>query len=196
LDQDGWLDLFVPATATAETLDRFVGFMEYEPQDTAGMGKIQRDYLFRSNGRGGWSAGTLPHQPPSFAVPGSAAAAVADYVGDGDLDIAEAYMATMLFRLLRNDTPAGHWLTVKLDGRAPNVDGTGAMVSIEADGARLDRRYVVRAHGSVGKSWARAHFGLGDRATVDAIEVRWLSGTVQRVEGPISADRMVVVQEK
>jgi len=40
----------------------------------------------------------------------------------------------------------------------------------------------------------RLHFGLGDAARVDQIEVRWPSGRVDRMEN-IPADRLVTVKE-
>jgi hypothetical protein len=38
----------------------------------------------------------------------------------------------------------------------------------------------------------RLHFGLGDRKTVDSIEVRWPDGTVQRL-GEVAANRFIKI---
>jgi hypothetical protein len=38
------------------------------------------------------------------------------------------------------------------------------------------------------------HFGLGPDAVADSVEIRWPSGTVQRLDH-VTADRVVKVQE-
>jgi hypothetical protein len=40
----------------------------------------------------------------------------------------------------------------------------------------------------------RLHFGLGDRGRIDALEVRWPSGVVDKL-GSTGADRVIVIKE-
>jgi hypothetical protein len=53
----------------------------------------------------------------------------------------------------------------------------------------------IHAGGSyLSASDARAHFGLGAATTAAALEVRWPSGAVDRLQN-VAADRTVVIEE-
>ena len=84
--------------------------------------------------------------------------------------------------LLRNDSePRGNWITLKLSGKAPNVDTIGARVSIgKAPALQVAE---VRSGGSyLSHNDMRVHFGLGGRTTAPAIKVRWPDGAVEWFE--------------
>jgi hypothetical protein len=53
---------------------------------------------------------------------------------------------------------------------------------------------VTTAHGIYSASDRRVHFGLGDEAAVEYLEVIWPSGTVQRVEKP-GINRVLRIEE-
>jgi len=115
-----------------------------------------------------------------------------DADGDGDLDL---FLANNRGRakLFRNDGPAGHWLRVVLQGRAPNTRGIGARVFLTAGGATRFRE--IRAGSNfVSNDPARAHFGLGGRTTVDRVRVAWPSGAETVIDDP-AVDRVLVVAE-
>jgi hypothetical protein len=134
--------------------------------------------------------------------------ATADFDNDGDLDIvvnnnpgdsgrAELARAT----LLRNNIGARHnWLAVELrgDGKRSNRDAVGALVTVET-GAEKQGRLLGAGSGFASQHSARLYFGLGARAEVSAVVVRWPSGRVERFEQlggqPISARRLVRVVE-
>ena len=40
------------------------------------------------------------------------------------------------------------------------------------------------ASGYLAQSSKTVHFGLGDRAQIDQVEIKWPSGVVQKIEGP------------
>jgi hypothetical protein len=95
--------------------------------------------------------------------------------------------------LLRNVTGAGnHWLGLKLIGHGGNRDGIGAVVHIRT-AAGEQWNHVTTSVGYASSSDLRVHFGLG-AATRAAVEIRWPSGTVSRVEG-VQADRYLTVRE-
>ena len=95
--------------------------------------------------------------------------------------------------LLRNDTIGGHWLTVRLAGTRSNRGGIGAKVTLESGGRR--QLVEVRSGGSyMSHNDTRAHFGLGNAARVDRIEIRWPSGVIQSATG-LAADQFYVVRE-
>ena len=91
--------------------------------------------------------------------------------------------------LLRNDGGnAGHWLSLRLDGRA-----VGAEVRVVA--GELTQLDVVRTGSSyLCQSALRPFFGLGDRDRIDEVEIRWPSGAVQRLRD-IAADQILTVRE-
>ena len=83
---------------------------------------------------------------------------------------------------------------MQLAGARSNREGIGALVTLTISGHK-QLRYVHGAAGTVGKSWNVVHFGLGAATVADAIEVRWPSGTVQALPGPIAGDRRMMVTE-
>ncbi len=84
--------------------------------------------------------------------------------------------------LLRNvNADSNHWVGVKLIGgpKSPR-DAVGATVYLTAGGIR--QRGDVMSGGSYESSNdQRLHFGLGQTATVDGVEVHWPSGFVEHV---------------
>ena len=116
-----------------------------------------------------------------------------DWDEDGDVDLA-AMRLDGRPALLRNDGPSrGHWLVVDLEGTGANRDAVGALVTVVA--GDLSRTVEIAAGGSyLSHSDTRAHFGLGSRAAVDAVEVRWPGGGLQAL-GPMPADRLVRIRQ-
>ena len=110
----------------------------------------------------------------------SRGAAFGDLDGDGDVDyVVNVKDVGAPPRLLRNDLPRGkespRALTVRLVGRAPNVDALGARVTL-TDAAGPQHRSVSRANSYLSQNDARLHFGVrGGKAAT--LEVRWPSGT-------------------
>jgi hypothetical protein len=153
----------------------------------------QRALVFRNAGQGRFADATASAGPDVNAPRAARGAAFGDYDEDGRLDV---LVSTVNDRavLLRNETPgAGHWLSVRLRGRRSNRDGVGARIVLEAGGARQVRE--VHTGGSyLSQSDLRAHFGLGGQAIAAAIEVRWPSGTVDRLTN-VKGDRTVVIEE-
>lgn len=84
--------------------------------------------------------------------------------------------------VLRNESPGGRWLAIRLDGAG---QGIGARVRVR-QGDR-DQVHVVPGGGSYLSSSGRAlHVGLGTSRSIDLIEVGWPSGR-REVFGPFPA---------
>jgi enediyne biosynthesis protein E4 len=84
--------------------------------------------------------------------------------------------------LLKNYGKHGNWILVKLTGTKSNRDGIGARVTVGADG-HSQMQEVRSGGGYISQSDFRLHFGLGQSTRVDALEIRWPSGLVQKIRG-------------
>jgi YVTN family beta-propeller protein len=134
--------------------------------------------LLHNDGRGGFAdvaSGALAGNGLGEGV------AWADYDRDGDLDLYVAKNAVGANRLLRNDIPLGnHWLQIDLRGSTSNRMGVGARVRVVA-GPLAELREVSGGSGFLSQDSPQVEFGLGAQTTVDTLEIRWPSGTVQRL---------------
>jgi hypothetical protein len=128
----------------------------------------------------------------------SRAAAEVDFDNDGDPDIAMINLNDMS-SLLRCDldrkSAPRHWIRVRLRGDAkkkiPN-DPAGSEITVKAGDIETTKVFLL---GSSFMSCEdpRVHFGLGDHAVVDSIEVLWPDGTKTRRE-KVRADQVVEIR--
>lgn len=128
----------------------------------------------------------------------SRAAAEVDFDNDGDPDIAMINLNDMS-SLLRCDldrtSAPRHWIRVRLRGdpekRIPN-DPAGAEVTVTA-GDIVTTRVFLLGSSFMSCEDPRMHFGLGDHAVVDSIQVLWPDGTQTRRE-KVRADQVVEIR--
>jgi hypothetical protein len=123
----------------------------------------------------------------------SRGAAFGDVDNDGDVDVVVQNLDDRP-ALLLNRTPreGRHSLQLRLQGRGANSAAVGARVTVHAGDLRLTS--TARVGGShISSSDPRLHFGLGGRAKVDRVEIRWPDGTLETVEG-IKADALVTIR--
>jgi hypothetical protein len=132
--------------------------------------------------------------PGIAAMHSSRGAAFGDVDNDGDVDVLVMNMNEPP-SLLRNDSRApGNWIRVQLQGTASNRAAIGATVIVSAAG-RKQARVVASQSSYYSHNDLRLHFGLGDAARVDEIEVRWPNGTVQRQQ-EVATRRTVTIVER
>ena len=106
--------------------------------------------------------------------------AVGDIDADGDPDVLLTTNGGRAY-LLRNDGPVGNAVTLHLRGKAPNLDALGALVTARAGNARQQR--MVRTGSSyLSHSATALNFGLGTKAKVDRLEIRWPDGKEEVLE--------------
>jgi hypothetical protein len=116
-----------------------------------------------------------------------------DIDNDGDVDLVVTSNGGAL-EVLRNTTARDrHALTVRLAGVRSNRHGIGARVTIAAQG-RTQMREVKSGSSYLGQNDLRAHFGLGDAARIERIDIRWPTGTVETIR-EVAADQIVTVSE-
>ena len=97
-------------------------------------------------------------------------------------------------QLLRNDGGnANNSVLIKTVGVKSNRDGIGARVNIvSGDLTQVDE---VHSGGSyLSQNDLRLHFGLEKRTKIDLIEVRWPSGTVDKIAS-VSANKILTIKE-
>jgi hypothetical protein len=96
-----------------------------------------------------------------------------------------------LLRFTRRNS--NHWITIKLVGVKSNRSAIGARLKCVA--GSLSQIDEVRSGGSyISQSDLRIHFGLGERTSIDLIEIQWPSGAVDRLHN-IPSDQFVKVVE-
>jgi hypothetical protein len=103
--------------------------------------------------------------------------------------------------LLRNETPGGHWLDVRVEGTdGVNRMGIGAKVNVYSAGklgqsaALLGCREIAAGYGYCSGQEAVAHFGLGDEQSVD-VEVVLPNGKGRIVRNDVAADQQTTVTQ-
>ncbi len=165
-----------------------------------------RNYLMMNNGdetftdrsltagieppvRGKYFDDKLGNKP---AARSSRCAAVADFDGDGRLDIVTNNFNDHPY-YFKNEHPRKNYVAFKLQGRKSNRDAIGAVVRLYT-GKEVMARQVNPAGGYLSQSSKTIHFGLGDRSRIDLVEIRWPSGHLQRIERP-ELNRLHEIQE-
>lgn len=175
-DGDGSEDLFLGQNFFPTE----IGTMRFD----AGVGLV-----LRGNGAGGFAA--LGVREAGVSVLGDQrGAAVADYDGDGRVDLAVAENGG-LTRLFRNETGARGVRVHLVDG-AWNPFGIGAQVRVMAKGKAGPMREVHAGSGYWSMDGAVTVMGRIPGA--DAIRVRWPGGAVQTVTLDANATEVRVVR--
>ena len=130
--------------------------------------------------------------PGLDADPDGQAAAPVDIDGDGDLDLAR--LTPRGLELLENTSPPRRFARVRLAAAGPDAQALGAQVVLRAGGVTR-RDFVKLTGGFRAQVPLDLHFGLGEAAAIERLEVRWPSGTVG-VWRDLPADRLLVVDER
>ena len=116
------------------------------------------------------------------ATRSSRAAVVADFDGDGRLEIVTNNFNDRPY-YFANRFPRRNNVELRLTGTQSNRDAIGAVVRLWV-GKTVMVRQVNPAGGYLSHSSRVVHFGLGDHTKVDRIEIRWPRGIVQRLDNP------------
>ena len=154
----------------------------------------QTDRYYSNNGDGTFSSLTNTGATLSLTHRGASAG---DFDDDGDLDLIMVGPGTSM-ALFRNDTDNGnHWISVKGVGTTSNTAGIGAKVRVRAvvnSEVVWQLREISAQNNFNGQNSLRAHFGLGDAATVDSIRIEWPSGMVDILTN-LAVDQLLEVTE-
>ena len=115
-----------------------------------------------------------------------------DYDRDGFLDAWYIFEGASRVTLGRNSS-ANHWLRIELVGVESNRRGIGARL-LATTGEKTQLRELYNSTGGMEIDALVAHFGLGEHARVDRLEIRWPSGQVDVLQD-VPADRNIRVFE-
>jgi hypothetical protein len=165
---------------------------------------FERNNLLRNEGVGVDGVPRFTDVAPSLGADDDYDArgiAIADFDNDGDLDIAVNHNPgdtgdrdRARPRLLINEIGDRHqWLAVELIGGAGNRDAIGARV-VATSGDLRQLRQVDAGSSYAAQHSQRLYFGLGERTTVDSLEVRWPSGRTETVSD-LAARTLVRITE-
>jgi len=182
-DNDGAVDIFMANGHVLDNIHRYNASVHYaEPK-----------LMFRNLGHGEFK-NVSEELGRDFQLPRvSRGAAIGDFDNDGDLDILVNNNGERP-QLFRNDGGnANHWLGILLVGTRSNRDAVGARIKVSAGNLVL---YEQRKGGMSYQSAQdpRLHFGLGQYATVDAVEILWPSGIVTKL-AKLKSDQIIAIKE-
>jgi hypothetical protein len=167
-DNDGRLDLFVANGHIYPEIDDHVQLkLTYK----------EANLLYRNVGGRFENVGAASG-PGLAIVDGTRGAAAADIDRDGDLDLVLTNIDSTP-NLLRNDGGNRQaWVSVRLVGTRSNRDAIGARLTLTAGGTTQVRE--VNPFGSYqSQSSYAVHFGIGEAAAIESLEIRWPSGETE-----------------
>ena len=183
LDNTGWLDVvLVNGHVYPQVDDARLGTMYKEPK------------LVFQNQRNGTFKDVSAQAGGALAVPQvSRGLAVGDLFNSGRLDIVVENLTGGPMILEAKSPPENHWVSFQLEGSTSNRLALNARVYVTTGSMRqMDE---VRSGGSyLSQSDLRLHFGLGDAARINSVEVRWPNGATQTFKD-VAADRFYRVKQ-
>ncbi len=182
-DNDGFRDIFVANGHTDDNVEFF---------DRTGVYKAPNTLLWNL-GDGRFVDVSRVCGDGLTPIHASRGIALEDFDNDGRVDVTIVNLRESP-TILRNQTLApNHWLQISLIGRKANRFGVGSRVKLKA--GRLQSIAEVVAGRGYQSHWGlRLHFGLGEQAVVEEIEIRWLGGAVDRLKS-IQANQWIIVVE-
>ena len=177
------------ANGRKPTPEDFFQFAKMLPQQKL------NNYLFKNKGDLTFENTTnlWSNTAPTF----SNGAVYADLDNDGDLDIVTNNINEKVTLLENNSTRSSlkHFLHVEFDGPTTNIFGVGATVNLYfGDGAKQTRQ-LVNSRGFLSSVSNVLYFGLGDRTSIDELEVIWPDGKVQLLKD-VNANQKLSINYK
>src|SRR5271154_2769235 len=183
-DNDGWKDLLAANGHVYRGVD----------QSDWGTTFAERPLLFHNLRNGKFEVIPPVKGTGLAAVLTARGAAFGDIFNDGKIDVVINQLHNVPALLRNVNADKNHWVGLKLIGgpKSPR-DAIGAAVYLTAGGTR-QRADVISGGSYASSNDLRAHFGIGNSAKVDGVEVHWPSGAVERLTLP-EVDRYYTVEE-
>jgi len=182
-DNDGWMDIFQTNGAMLDNIHLYHTEVSWQ----------EPKVMFRNLGEGKFEKVSEQLGPDFLKPTAGRGSAVADFDNDGDLDIAISN-SNAYPQLLRNDGGnANHWLEIMLVGTKSNRDGRGAALKLVSEGF-VEYRQAQGGMSYMSAQDPRIHFGVGQRKTIESLEITWPSGIVDKLTN-LPIDQIITVKE-
>lgn len=117
--------------------------------------------------------------------------AYADLDLDGDLDLVCNALNDFSF-IMQNNSTKNNSVFVKLSGDEKNTSGVGAKINVFC-GDKIQNKEVSFSKGYLSSMSQTTHFGIGNKSTVDSIEV-WWNNSEKSIVRNIKPNQTVVVE--
>ena len=183
-DNDGWKDIFIASGHVYPEVDRH----------DWGTSFAERPLLFRNvSGKKFELVPAVKGTGLAVVIP-ARGAAFGDLFNDGKIDIVLNNVDAPPTLLRNVDNDRHHWIELRLLGgpKSPR-DAVGATVYLTSSN-QTQRGDVLSGGSFASSNDPRVHFGLGDAKTVDAIEIHWPSGALEKIH-VTAVDRIYTVEE-
>ncbi len=183
MDNDGWLDLLV---ANGHV---------YPQVDSADVGAryAQPILLHRNNRDGTFDEVSRESGLASLPLKSRRGAAFGDIFNTGNIDVVLLNVGEPPSLLLNTNHDGNHRVLFHLVGTKSNRAAIGARVTIHT--GTIQQFSEVRSGASyLSQNDLRQHFGLGSATKIDAVEIRWPNGNVEKLQD-LAADAIYTITE-
>lgn len=207
-DNDGWKDLFITNGYVRDYTN--MDFIKYMDDFVKQKGRLERsdvleivskmpasnvvNYVFKNN-----SNITFTNKTAAWGInmpSNSSGATYADLDNDGDLDLVVNNINQTAFIYENNAQKIAkqNYIQLKLNGLAGNTQGVGAKIKIFIKG-KIQVLEQSPARGYLSSVSPILHFGLGENAVIDTLQIAWAGGKAQLLTN-INANQILTLEEK
>ena len=154
-DNDGWLDLYVTASAGIDMCD----------------------VLYRNNRNSTFSnvGFSIGIRDSTFSY----GAAKVDYNNDGYMDMCVTMSRDSNAHFYKNSGGSNRWVKLKCTGVQSNKDAIGTIVTAYCNGD-INRQVILGGSSYLSTDDVELIFGIGSASSIDSMVIRWTNGTVDR----------------
>ena len=182
-DNDGFADLLLVTGHVYPELERIHSDTTYrEPR-----------VLYRNRGNGEFEEVSQLAGPVITTPSTGRGCAFGDFNNDGCVDVLVNNQNSKPSLIKVTQQNRNHWINIKLVGTKSNRSAIGARLKCVA--GSLSQIDEVQSGGSyLSQNDLRIHFGIGEKTSIDVLEIRWPSGAVDRLHN-IAPDQFIRIEE-